>query len=64
MKPLPEGMLLSDEIVLYDDDHAAWCQYAAPRIIERYSDEPEEVKRELWLRLSEQLRTVMRELRA
>lgn len=40
-------MTPQEERALYDNDHAAWCRYMAPRWIELFKDDPEK-KRAAW----------------
>jgi hypothetical protein len=52
-----------EEMTLYETDFAAWCEYAAPRIVARFANATPEVKRETWANLSEPLRAAIEKLR-
>lgn len=52
-----------EEMTLYETNHAAWCEYAAPLIIKKFSNATPEVKKAAWADFSEPLRAAIEKLR-
>lgn len=59
--PIVPAMTPSEERALYENDHAAWCRYMAPRWIAMCGDDAEK-KRECWRIASPGMRSELKRI--